>query len=51
MGGVLISGAVYDRTSDNFAWTSGEAVNWFPAGSENCVLYLIMSGSEFRETG
>ncbi len=51
MGGVLISGAVYDRTSDNFAWTSGEAVNWFPAGSEKTRLYLIMSGQRIRETG
>ena len=51
MGGVLISGAVYDRTFNNYAWTSGEAVNWFSAGTEHTRLYLIMSGQRVRETG
>jgi 2-polyprenyl-6-methoxyphenol hydroxylase-like FAD-dependent oxidoreductase len=51
MGGVLISGAVYEREWSNFSWVSGEAVNWFAAGSEMTRLYLIMSAQRLRETG
>jgi 2-polyprenyl-6-methoxyphenol hydroxylase-like FAD-dependent oxidoreductase len=51
MGGVLISGAVYDRDSDNFTWVPGEAVNWFAAGPEMTRLYLVMSTQRLRETG
>jgi 2-polyprenyl-6-methoxyphenol hydroxylase-like FAD-dependent oxidoreductase len=51
MGGVLISGAVYDRLLDNFSWVPGEAVNWFAAGPEMTRLYLIMTAQRVRETG
>ena len=51
MGGVLISGAVYDRESDNFTWVPCEAVNWFAAGPEMTRLYLVMSAERLRETG
>ena len=51
MGGVLISGAVYDRASDNFTWVPCEAVNWFAAGPEMTRLYLVMSAQRLRETG
>ncbi len=51
MGGVLISGAVYEREWDNFSWVPGEAVNWFAAGPEMTRLYLVMSAQRLRETG
>ncbi|MCD6056912.1 MAG: Salicylate hydroxylase [Thermomicrobiales bacterium] len=51
MGGVLISGAVYEREWDNFSWDSCEAVNWFGAGPEMTRLYLVMTAQRLRETG
>ena len=51
MGGVLISGAVYEREWDNFSWDSCEAVNWFAAGPEMTRLYLVMTAQRLRETG
>ena len=51
MGGVLISGAVYEREWDNFSWDSCEAVNWFGAGAEMTRLYLVMTAQRLRETG
>src|SRR5215217_7388188 len=51
MGGVLISGAVYDRESDNVSWVPVEAVNWFAAGPEMTRLYLVMPAQRLRETG
>ena len=51
MGGVLISGAVYDRLLDNFSWLPGEAVNWFAAGPEMTRLYLVLTAQRLRETG
>ncbi len=51
MGGVLISGAVYDRESNNFTWVPCEAVNWFAAGPEMTRLYLVMPAQRVRETG
>jgi menaquinone-9 beta-reductase len=51
LGGVLISGAVYDRTSSNFSWADCEAVTWFAAGPEMTRLYLVMSAQRLRETG
>ena len=51
MGGVLISGAVYEREWDNFSWASCEAVNWFAAGPEMTRLYLVMPAQRLRETG
>jgi menaquinone-9 beta-reductase len=51
MGGVLISGAVYERESNNFSWASGEAVNWFAAGPEMTRLYLVMTAQRLQETG
>jgi len=51
MGGVLISGAVYDRRRNNFSWSPVEAVNWFAAGPEMTRLYLVMSAQRLRETG
>ena len=50
MGGVLISGAVFDRESDNVSWVPGEAVNWFAAGREMTRLYLVMTAQRLRET-
>ena len=51
MGGVLISGAVYEREWDNFSWVPAEAVNWFAAGPELTRLYLVMPAQRLRETG
>jgi 2-polyprenyl-6-methoxyphenol hydroxylase-like FAD-dependent oxidoreductase len=51
MGGVLISGAVYDRESDNVSWVPVEAVNWFAAGPEMTRLYLVMTSQRLQETG
>ena len=51
MGGVLISGAVYEREWDCFSWLPGEAVNWFAAGPEMTRLYLVMTAQRLRETG
>ena len=51
MGGVLISGAVYDREADNFTWVPCEAVNWFAAGPEMTRLYLVMTAERVRATG
>ena len=51
MGGVLISGAVYDRESDNVSWVPVEAVNWFAAGPEMTRLYLVMTAQRLQETG
>jgi menaquinone-9 beta-reductase len=51
MGGVLISGAVYDRESDNVSWVPIEAVNWFAAGPEMTRLYLVMTAQRLQETG
>ena len=51
MGGVLISGAVYNRLLDNFSWLPGEAVNWFAAGPEMTRLYLVLTARRLRETG
>jgi 2-polyprenyl-6-methoxyphenol hydroxylase-like FAD-dependent oxidoreductase len=51
MGGVLISGAVYDRESDNVSWVPIEAVNWFAAGTEMTRLYLVMTAQRLQETG
>jgi menaquinone-9 beta-reductase len=51
MGGVLISGAVYDREWNNVSWVPVEAVNWFAAGPEMTRLYLVMTGQRLRETG
>jgi 2-polyprenyl-6-methoxyphenol hydroxylase-like FAD-dependent oxidoreductase len=51
MGGVLISGADYERDWDNFSWTPAEAVNWFAAGLEMTRLYLVMPAQRLRETG
>jgi 2-polyprenyl-6-methoxyphenol hydroxylase-like FAD-dependent oxidoreductase len=51
MGGVLISGAIYEREWDNFTWADCEAVNWFAAGPEMTRLYLVMSAQRLRETG
>jgi menaquinone-9 beta-reductase len=51
MGGVLISGAVYEREWSNFSWVSGEAASWFAAGPELTRLYLIMSAQRLRATG
>ena len=51
MGGVLISGADYDREADNVSWIPGEAVNWFAAGPEMTRLYLVMTAQRLRETG
>jgi menaquinone-9 beta-reductase len=51
MGGVLISGAIYERESDNFSWADCAAVNWFAAGPEMTRLYLVMSAQRLRETG
>jgi len=50
-GGVLVSGAVYDREWDNVSWTPVEAVNWFAAGPEMTRLYLVMTAQRLRETG
>jgi menaquinone-9 beta-reductase len=51
MGGVLISGAIYDRLLDHFSWVPGEAVNWFAAGPDMTRLYLVMTARRLRETG
>ncbi len=51
MGGVLVSGAVYEREWSNFSWVSGEAVSWFAAGPEMTRIYLIMSAQRLGETG
>jgi 2-polyprenyl-6-methoxyphenol hydroxylase-like FAD-dependent oxidoreductase len=51
MGGVLVSGAVYDREWDNVAWVPVEAVNWFAAGPEMTRLYLVMTAQRLQETG
>jgi menaquinone-9 beta-reductase len=51
MGGVLVSGAVYEREWNNFSWASCEAVNWFAAGPEMTRLYLVMPAQRMRETG
>ena len=51
MGGVLISGATFDREHDNFAWFDGEAVNWFAAGPVLTRLYVEMTAARLRETG
>jgi 2-polyprenyl-6-methoxyphenol hydroxylase-like FAD-dependent oxidoreductase len=51
MGGVLVSGAVFERGWDNFSWAPGEAVNWFAAGPEMTRLYLIMTAPRLQETG
>jgi 2-polyprenyl-6-methoxyphenol hydroxylase-like FAD-dependent oxidoreductase len=51
MGGVLVSGAVYDREWDNVAWVPVEAVNWFAAGPEMTRLYLVMTAKRLQETG
>lgn len=51
MGGVLISGAVYEREWDNFSWADCAAVNWFAAGPEMTRLYLVMTAQRLRETG
>jgi 2-polyprenyl-6-methoxyphenol hydroxylase-like FAD-dependent oxidoreductase len=51
MGGVLISGADYEREWDNFSWTPAEAVNWFAAGPEMTRLYLVMPAQRLRQTG
>ena len=51
MGGVLISGAVYDRQSHNFSWVPVEAAAWFAAGPEMTRLYLVMSPQRLQETG
>jgi menaquinone-9 beta-reductase len=51
MGGVLVSGAVYDREWDNVAWVPVEAVNWFAAGAEMTRLYLVMTAQRLQETG
>jgi menaquinone-9 beta-reductase len=51
MGGVLISGAVYDRRRNSFSWAPVEAVNWFAAGPEMTRLYLVMTAQRLRETG
>ena len=51
MGGVLVSGAVYERDWDIFSWAPGEVVNWFAAGPEMTRLYLVMNAERLRETG
>jgi 2-polyprenyl-6-methoxyphenol hydroxylase-like FAD-dependent oxidoreductase len=51
MGGVLVSGAVYEREWNNFSWVSCEAVNWFAAGPERTRLYLVMPTQRLRGTG
>jgi 2-polyprenyl-6-methoxyphenol hydroxylase-like FAD-dependent oxidoreductase len=51
MGGVLISGAVYEREWDSYAWTDCEAVNWFAAGPVMTRLYLVMSAQRLQDTG
>src|SRR5215217_4362592 len=51
MGGVLISGAVYERESHNFSWVPAEAATWFAAGPEMTRLYLVMPAELLRETG
>jgi 2-polyprenyl-6-methoxyphenol hydroxylase-like FAD-dependent oxidoreductase len=51
MGGVLISGAVYERAWDNFSWADCAAVNWFAAGPEVTRLYLVMTAQRLRATG
>jgi 2-polyprenyl-6-methoxyphenol hydroxylase-like FAD-dependent oxidoreductase len=51
MGGVLVSGAVYEREWNSFSWVSCEAVNWFAAGPEMTRLYLVMPAQRLRETG
>lgn len=51
MGGVALTGAAFDRETDNYCWKAGEAVNWFAAGPNLSRLYLIMSASRLRQTG
>ena len=51
MGGVLVSGAVYEREWDNFTWADCAAVNWFAAGPEMTRLYLVMTAQRLQETG
>lgn len=51
MGGVALTGAVIDRTTDNYTWDAAEAVNWFAAGPELTRLYLVMTARRIRETG
>src|SRR3954462_13807840 len=51
MGGVLISGAVFDRLVHNFSWLPGEAVSWFAAGPEMTRLYLVMIVPRLHQTG
>jgi 2-polyprenyl-6-methoxyphenol hydroxylase-like FAD-dependent oxidoreductase len=50
MGGVLISGAAYERGWNNLSWAPGESVNWFAAGPEMTRLYLVMTAQRLRET-
>jgi 2-polyprenyl-6-methoxyphenol hydroxylase-like FAD-dependent oxidoreductase len=51
MGGVLISGAVFDRMVHNVSWLPGEAVSWFAAGPEMTRHYLVMTAPRLHQTG
>lgn len=51
MGGVLVTGADIDRSFDNYSRIPGLIVNWFPAGTGNTRIYLVMSAERLRETG
>jgi 2-polyprenyl-6-methoxyphenol hydroxylase-like FAD-dependent oxidoreductase len=51
MGGVLVSGATFDRECDNYSKEPGVVVNWFAAGEEMTRLYLVMTAARLRATG
>ena len=51
IGGVLVAGAMIDRTTSNIALTPGEGVAWFAAGAEMTRLYLATSAERLRAIG
>ena len=50
-GGVLVTGARFERSAVNYVWTPGEMVLWFAAGSDHMRLYVTLQGDQLRATG